>query len=112
MKASKTNTFRTGKFLLGVLPIVWERGAKDLQPKPLYRSHFYGTEYEIWTDFGPVGNTGKKDLGPIISNFLGQISMFSWAKNFKICFFLNTLASALKSCIIFLFFYFYFFALK
>ena len=30
----------------------------------LYRSragsHFYGTEYEIWADFGPVGNTEKK----------------------------------------------------
>ena len=23
--------------------------------------HFYGTEYEIWADFGPVGNTEKKD---------------------------------------------------
>ena len=22
-------------------------------------SHFYGTEYEIWADFGPVGNTEK-----------------------------------------------------
>ena len=20
-------------------------------------SHFYGTEYGVWTDFGPVGNT-------------------------------------------------------
>ena len=30
----------------------------------LYRSsagsHFYGTEYEIWADFVPVGNTEKK----------------------------------------------------
>ena len=35
-----------------------------LQAKSLYRSHagshFYGTEYEIWADFGPVGNTEKK----------------------------------------------------
>ena len=23
-------------------------------------SHFYGTEYEIWADFGLVGNTEKK----------------------------------------------------
>ena len=23
-------------------------------------SHFYGTEYEIWAGFGPVGNTEKK----------------------------------------------------
>ena len=23
-------------------------------------SHFYGTEHEIWADFGPVGNTEKK----------------------------------------------------
>ena len=40
--------------------------------KSLYRScersHFHGTEYEIWANFGPVGNTEKK-LGPIISNF-------------------------------------------
>ena len=26
-------------------------------------SHFYGTEYEIWAGFGPVGNTEKKKLG-------------------------------------------------
>ena len=31
-------------------------------------NHFYGTEYEIWTDCGPVGNT-EKSLGPIMSNF-------------------------------------------
>ena len=34
--------------------------------KSLYRSHeeshFYGTEYEIWADFWPVGNT-EKQLG-------------------------------------------------
>ena len=24
------------------------------------RTHFYGTEYEIWADFGLVGNTEKK----------------------------------------------------
>ena len=23
-------------------------------------SHFYGTEYDIWADIGPVGNTEKK----------------------------------------------------
>ena len=32
------------------------------ESKSLYRScagsHFYGTEYEIWADFGPAGNTG------------------------------------------------------
>ena len=35
--------------------------------KSLYRSragsHFYGTEIEIWVDFGPVGNTENKLLG-------------------------------------------------
>jgi hypothetical protein len=35
-----------------------------IQPKLVYRSragsHFYGTEYEIWDDFGLVGNTEKK----------------------------------------------------
>ena len=32
-----------------------------VQPKSLYispeLSHFYGTEYEIWAGFGPVGST-------------------------------------------------------
>ena len=32
--------------------------------KSLYRSgtgnHFYGTEYEIWANFGPIGNIEKK----------------------------------------------------
>ena len=41
-------------------------------PKSLYRSHveshFYGPEYEIWADFGPVGYTEKK-IGLIISDF-------------------------------------------
>ena len=45
----------------------------SVQAKSLYRSragrHFYGTEYEIWADFGPVGNTEKKYGGPIMSNF-------------------------------------------
>ena len=40
--------------------------------KSLYRSRagspFYGTEYEILADFGPVGNTEKK-IGLIMSNF-------------------------------------------
>ena len=51
--------------------------------KSLYRSpegsHFYGTEYEIWADFGPVGNTEKKNwadyeqlLRPFFSCFRGQ----------------------------------------
>jgi hypothetical protein len=31
-------------------------------------SHFYGTEYEIWDDFGPVGNT-EKNIGLIMSSF-------------------------------------------
>ena len=37
---------------------------QDVTTKSLYGSragiHFYGTEYEIWTDFGPIGNTEKK----------------------------------------------------
>ena len=44
-----------------------------VRSKSLYRSlagsHFYGTEYEIWAEFGPVGNTEKKRSGPIMSNF-------------------------------------------
>ena len=58
-----------------------------LVPKSLYRSraesHFYGTEYEIWADFGPVGNT-EKQPGPIMSNFEASFFMFSCAKKVKI----------------------------
>ena len=42
-------------------------------------SNFYGTEIEIWAGFGADDNTEKK-IGPIMSNFLGQFFMFSWAK--------------------------------
>ena len=42
--------------------------------KPLYisrgESHFYGTEYEIWADFGPVGKgqlISKCLIGSIVS---------------------------------------------
>ena len=39
----------------------------DLMVKLLYRSragsHFYRTEYEIWADFGLVGNTEKNISG-------------------------------------------------
>ena len=35
-------------------------------------NNFYCTEFEIWAGFGPVGNTAKKKLGPIMSNFRGQ----------------------------------------
>ena len=38
--------------------------------KVIYRSragrHFYGTENEIWTGFGPIGLLKKKDWGPIM----------------------------------------------
>ena len=47
---------------------------------------FNGTEYEIWADFGPVGNTEKKNcadyeqlLRPVFSCFHGQ------KKNLKHC---------------------------
>ena len=32
-------------------------------------SHFFCTEYEIWADFGPVGNTEKKMLGQLRATF-------------------------------------------
>ena len=55
---------------------------EDLKAKSLYRScagsHFYGTEYEIWADFGPIGNTEKN--GSIMSNFKVVFFIFSWAK--------------------------------
>ena len=31
--------------------------------RSLAGSHFYRTEYDIWADFGPVGNSEKK-IGP------------------------------------------------
>jgi hypothetical protein len=49
-------------------------------------SHFYGTEYEIWADFGPVGNTGKIWAGKYAS-FEGVFYVFIGKKNifFKYC---------------------------
>ena len=87
-----------------------------MQAKSLYRncagSQFFGTEYEIWADFGPVGNTEKKRwvadceqlLREVFSCFQGQI--------FFLNFFENTIASALKSCIIDLKKYFFLFFLN
>ena len=47
--------------------------SQHMQAKSLYRSrggsHFYGKEYEIWIDFGPVGSTEKKNWGLIMSKF-------------------------------------------
>ena len=49
-----------------------------IHAKSLYRSragsHFYGTEYEIWVDFWPVGNTEKK-IG-------GQLCFFMFSGDF------------------------------
>ena len=46
---------------------------KLVAPKSLYRSragrHFYGAENVIWAGFGQIGNTEKKKIGPIMSNF-------------------------------------------
>ena len=44
-------------------------------------NHFYGTEYEIWADFGLVGNT-KKNLGPIMCNFWEQFFHVFRGKSF------------------------------
>ena len=45
----------------------------NIHTKSLYITHpvsnFYETEIEIWTGFGPVGNTEKKKIGPIMSTF-------------------------------------------
>ena len=65
--------------------------SRALHSKSLYMSpamsHFYGTECEIWADFGPVGNTEK--IGPIMR------PVFSCFRGQK-----ETLASTLKSCIV------------
>ena len=41
---------------------------------------FMEAEYEIWADFGLVGNTEKKVLGQIWAIFEAVSFMFSWAK--------------------------------
>ena len=56
-----------------------------ISPKPLYRNfagnHFYGTEYEIWADFGPVGNT-EQIFGNIYDQLLRVLfSCFQGQKN-------------------------------
>ena len=84
-----------------------------IKPKSLYRSckgkYFYGTEYEIWADFGPVGSTEKK-LGAEYEQLLMAVfSSFHQQKKAKTQFFLNSVASALKSCIIHTYFIIFFF---
>ena len=74
---------------------------KKLRPKPTihkkvdapnqsqytYRSragnHFYGIECEIWAYFGPVGNTEKNHVWPIMSNFLGRFFQGFMGKQIK-----------------------------
>ena len=70
-----------------------------IQPRSIYRScegsHFYGIEYEIWAYFGPVGNTEKKFWADYEQLLRALFSCFQ-GQNF----FLNIVASAIKSCII------------
>ena len=45
--------------------------------------HFYGTEYEIWADFEPVGNTEKKRWGADYEQLLKAVfSCFQGQKKF------------------------------
>ena len=63
-------------------PKVWISNVSrlHLRPNSLYRSrsgsYFYGTEYEIWADFRPVGNTKIQIWG----RFEGGFFMSSWTK--------------------------------
>ena len=44
-------------------------------------SHFYGTEYEIWADFGPVGCTENFELGHKVcysSNYITTSQIRTW----------------------------------
>jgi hypothetical protein len=75
----------------------------ELHTMSLYRSragsHFYGTEYEIWADFVPVGNTEKKigaDYEKLLRVFF---HVFSGQKTILIVL-KNIVVSILKSCII------------
>ena len=54
----------------------------------------WNINFEIWAGFGLVGDTEKKNGQLLRAAFHGQLFMFSWA-----IFFLNIVASALKSCI-------------
>ena len=65
-------------------------------------SHFYETEYEIWADFGAVGNTGKK-IGADYEQLLMAVFLCFLGQKL----FLNTLATALKTLIIFLLYVFF-----
>ena len=68
----------------------------ELKPKSLYISHevsnFYGTEIEIWSGFGPDGNTGK-NFGPIMSNIWEFFHVFMGKRKLVKQ---NNVASALK----------------
>ena len=82
-----------------------------LIPKSLYRNcagrQFYGTENVIWAGFGLVGNT-EKYVRLIMSNFWLRFFYVIMGKIYIYIFFLNIVASALKSCIksfIFLFWF-------
>ena len=44
---------------------------------------FYGTGIEIWTGFGPIGITKKKDLGGLRATFQADIFKFSLTKKEK-----------------------------
>ena len=71
--------------------------------KSLHRSRtgsqFYGTEYEICADFGPIGNIEKK-WGLIMSNFGEQFFHVSRSKKPFFKFLKNFVASPLKIWII------------
>ena len=59
----------------------------------------YGTENEIVAGFGLVSNT-EKELGLIMSNFLGQVFHVFRSKKKKVLnLFKNIVASTLRSCI-------------
>ena len=53
-------------------------------------SHFYETEFDIWADFGPVGNT---ETGPIKLKYATFEGSFHWQKKY---FLKNIVSSALK----------------
>ena len=57
-------------------------------------SNFYGTEIEIWSGYGEVGNTEKK-LGQLWATFDVAFFLFPGAKKFFFSF-LNVVASMLK----------------
>ena len=60
-------------------------------------NHFYGTEFEVWTGFRPVGSTAPPEQ--LLATFECNFLIFFLVKITLLKMFKKILASELKSCI-------------